>query len=120
MFGKFIKEKRIERSLSLREFCRKLNEDASNWSKVEREIMPPPKDSGKLAKIAGVLKIEKGTADWDALHDFASVDSGRIPEYIMTDKDALRMLPIFFRTIGSEKPTEKEIKEFIMNTKKNG
>ena len=120
MFGTFIKEKRLDKNLSLREFCRRLNEDASNWSKVEREILPPPQDQEKLSKIARVLSIEKGTVEWNNLHDMASVDSGRIPEYIMSDSDALRMLPIFFRTIGSEKPTEEEIKEFIMNIKKSG
>lgn len=120
MFGEFIKGKRIEKGLSLREFCRRLDEDASNWSKIEREIMPPSQDPKKLLKIARVLGIVEGTADWNNLHDMASVDSGKIPEYIMSDAEAVRMLPIFFRTIGSEKPTEEEIKEFIMNIKKSG
>ena len=120
MFGAFIKEKRLERNLSLREFCRQLDEDASNWSKVEREIMSPPQDPKKLLKIAEVLCIEKETSDWNNLHDMASVDSGKIPEYIMSDAEAVRMLPIFFRTIGSEKPTREEIKEFMKNIKKGG
>lgn len=120
MFGEFIKEKRLEKGLSLREFCRRLDEDASNWSKVERQIMSPPQDPKKLSKIATILGIEKGTADWDNLQDTASVDSGKIPEYIMSDTEALKMLPIFFRTIGSEKPTVEEIKKFIANIKKSG
>ena len=48
MFGEFIKQKRLEKDLGLREFCRQLDEDASNWSKIERGIMGPPQDEGKL------------------------------------------------------------------------
>jgi transcriptional regulator with XRE-family HTH domain len=120
MFGTFIKEKRLEKSLSLREFCRLLNEDASNWSKVERGIMAPPKDSEKLIRIAGILGIGRQTPDWDKLNDLAVVDSGKIPDYIMSDKEVLKALPLFFRTIDSEKPTLEEITKLINNIRKGG
>ena len=42
MFGDFIKEKRINKEITLREFCRQLELDASNWSKIERGVMSPP------------------------------------------------------------------------------
>ena len=43
MFGKFIKERRIEKGLTLREFCKLIEVDASNWSKIERGLLSPPK-----------------------------------------------------------------------------
>jgi transcriptional regulator with XRE-family HTH domain len=113
MFGDFIKQKRLEKELSLREFCKQLNEDASNWSKVERGKLAPPQDEQKLEKIARVLEIEKGTSDWQKLTDYAAVDAGKIPEYLMNDKEVMEVLPIFLRTIGSVKPTPEELAELI-------
>ena len=118
MFGKFMKEKRLEADLTLREFCRQLGEDASNWSKVEREKLQPPKDEIKLGKIARILNIEQSSDDWNTMHDLAFVDSGSIPDYIKTDKDIMKALPIFFRTVGSVKPSTEELKELINTLKK--
>lgn len=119
MFGTYIKEKRLARGLTLREFCRQLEEDASNWSKIEREIMAPPKDKNKLERIANVLGIVKGTDEWDKLIDMASVDAGIIPEYLMSDKEVIQSLPLFFRTIRSVKPTKEELEELIENIRKS-
>lgn len=119
MFGIFVKEKRLEKNLSLREFCRRLGEDASNWSKIEREVMKPPKDKEKLERIADILDIEKGSKDWDTLSDYADIDWEKIPDYVMrSEEEVLKLLPIFFRTIGSIKPTSDELDELIENLQK--
>ncbi len=120
MFGTFIKEKRLLADLSLREFCRQLGEDASNWSKIEREKLMPPRDEKKLEKIAVILKIHKGTEEWQTLVDLACVDSGSIPHYVQTDKEIMKALPIFFRTVGSVKPSYNELKELVEYLKKEG
>jgi hypothetical protein len=52
--------------------------------------------------------------------DSAKIDGGMIPEYIMNDKSLLDSLPVFFRTMGSVKPTSKEINELIETLKKEG
>jgi len=118
MFATFVKEKRIKADLTLREFCRQLGEDASNWSKVERGILSPPRDEAKLKNISLILNIEENTDDWNSLHDYASVDSGSIPNYIKSDKDVIKVLPLFFRTVGSVKPSSEELLELIQNIKK--
>jgi transcriptional regulator with XRE-family HTH domain len=119
-FGAFIKEKRNKADLSLREFCRLLNEDASNWSKVERGILSPPQDEDKLKKIAKIVKIKAGSDDWKTLSDYANIDAGRIPDYLMSDKEVLKALPVFFRTIGSIKPTQEELSKLIETIRKGG
>jgi ribosome-binding protein aMBF1 (putative translation factor) len=43
MFGEFIKERRVAKGISLREFCKRMETDASNWSKVERGLLAPPR-----------------------------------------------------------------------------
>ncbi len=118
MFGEFVKQKRIEKDLSLREFCRQLDEDASNWSRVERGKMSPPRDEQKLEKIAHIIGIRKGTDEWNKLYDLARVDAGIIPDYVMSDKTVLEALPVFFRTIGNVKPTKKELQKLIETIRK--
>ena len=113
MFGDFIKEKRLAQNLSLRSFCKAISEDPSNWSKVERGVLTPPKNEAKLKSIARVLKVKQGSTDWDRLKDLAAVDGGTIPDYIMSDKDLVNMLPAFFRTVGNERPTKEELERLI-------
>lgn len=118
MFGEYVKQRRLEKNLTLREFCRRLDEDASNWSRVERGILGPPQDMEKLKKIAAILDISEGSDDWNQLIDVARVAAGVIPEYIMSDKDIANALPVLFRTIGSVKPTKQELEKLIETIKR--
>ena len=113
MFGEFIKEKRIEKGISLREFCKRIEIDASNWSKVERGLLAPPQDAEKLKKIAQALNIRVGSPLWEEMKDKANIDAGIIPEDILSDEEVLNSLPLFFRTIRSEKPTPDELDKLI-------
>ena len=113
MFGEFIKQARIEKKLSLRQFCRELDEDPSNWSKIERGLNSAPQDKKKLTKIARILGLEKDSENWNRLFDIAKIDAGKIPDYLMSDKAILQSLPAFFRTIGSIKPKPEEIEKLI-------
>ncbi|MDY6970686.1 MAG: helix-turn-helix domain-containing protein [Spirochaetota bacterium] len=113
MFGEFVKQKRLNKKFSLRQFCRLLNEDPSNWSKVERGIISPPQEESKLSQIASILDIKIDSDEWNSLVDYANIDAGKIPEYLMSDKEALQSLPAFFRTVGSIKPKPEEIEKLI-------
>jgi len=120
MFGEFIKSLRIERDIGLREFCRRLSIDASNWSKVERGVLAPPQDEGKLDQIAEVLNIEKDSELYNELTDKASIDAGIIPKDILSDQETLSALPLFFRTVRSEKPTPEELEKLIKKIRGDG
>ena len=119
MFGEFIKSLRIERDIGLREFCRRLSIDASNWSKVERGVSTPPQDKGKLDRIAEVLNIGKGSRLYNEITDKASIDAGIIPKDILSDQETLSALPMFFRTVRSEKPTPEELEKLIKKIRGN-
>jgi len=95
-------------------------DDASNWSKIERGKLSPPQDGQKLEKIAQILGIEKGSEEWDTLTDTAPIDAGRIPNYLMSDTDVINTLPVFFRTIGSVKPTPEELAKLIEKIRQEG
>jgi transcriptional regulator with XRE-family HTH domain len=118
MFGEFIKERRIAKGISLREFCKRLEMDASNWSKIERGLLAPPQDEGKLKEIARALDIKFDSALWKDMKDKANIDAGIIPEDILSDERVLNSLPIFFRTIRSEKPTPEDLDQLIGMIKK--
>jgi transcriptional regulator with XRE-family HTH domain len=120
MFGEFIKALRIERDIGLREFCRRLSIDASNWSKIERGVLAPPQDDEKLEQIAGILNIKRGSELYMELKDRAAVDAGIIPKDLLTDKETLNALPMFFRTVRSEKPTPEELDKLIEKIRRGG
>lgn len=117
-FGRKIKDLRIEKRLSLREFSRQIHMDASNWSKIEREVMPPPQDEEKLMKIAQVLDVPFESDQYSTLRDLAAIDSGIIPRDLLNDEETLKSLPIFFRTIRNKRPTEEQIRDLIESIRK--
>ena len=112
-FGEFIKELRLQVNLSLRKFCDLAGLDPSNWSKVERDVLPLALDHEDLEKIANILKLKRGAAEWTKFFDLAAVAKKKIPEYVYEDKEVLDALPIFFRTASKEKPTDEELNKLI-------
>ena len=120
MYGEFIKELRVKNEISLREFCKQVEMDASNWSKTERGLLAPPQDEEKLKKIARGLGIKIGSDIWKEMKDLANIDAGIIPEDIRSDEEVLKALPMFFRTMRSDKPTAEELDKLIDMIKKEG
>lgn len=111
-FGEKLKNLRIGRDLTLREMCELVNYDPSNWSKIERGRLSPPSDSVVLSKWARALGLSDKTGIQNFI-DQAQVAQGIIPEDILSQKDAVGYLPVFFRTLRNEKPTIEEIDKLI-------
>jgi transcriptional regulator with XRE-family HTH domain len=113
MFGVFIKELRARKRLGLREFCLENGHDPSNWSKIEREVLSPPRDEKTLRQWAKQLGLEPGSDDWHKFHDYAAVDAGRIPEHIMENEELLAKLPAFFRTLSGQNPSREDLENLL-------
>lgn len=113
MFGEFIKERRLGKGLTLRGFCSLIHEDPSNWSKVERGLLKAPQDEKKLKAIALVLDIIVESPEWFELNDRAKISSGLLPKDILSDEEVTKSLPMFFRTLRSEKPTREELERLV-------
>jgi transcriptional regulator with XRE-family HTH domain len=113
MFGEFIKQIRAQQRLGLREFCLEHGHDPSNWSKIERDVLPPPKDETTLRTWARQLGLKPGTDDWLKFFDYAAVDAGRIPDYVLKDEELVEKLPAFFRTLSGNKPSAEELENLI-------
>jgi transcriptional regulator with XRE-family HTH domain len=118
-FGEFIRRKRLEEGYSLREFCKQLEIDASNWSKVERGKLPAPEDKEYLESIAKFLSVKKSSSEWNTMFDLASISRKKIPDDVFNNKDFISVLLVFFRTIRGDKPTRKELEAMTKLIKDN-
>ncbi|MFH0976400.1 MAG: hypothetical protein V1874_11520 [Spirochaetota bacterium] len=110
-FGFFVKDARVERGITLREFCRINKLDPSNWSKIERGVLPPPKSREVLNEIAKSLKLKTDSEEYNTLFDLAAISY--IPKELLTNQEALDKLPVFFRTLRGEKPTRSELEQIL-------
>jgi transcriptional regulator with XRE-family HTH domain len=113
MFGTFVKELRARQRLGLREFCLEHGHDPSNWSKIEREVLAPPRDEETLRIWAKQLGLKQGSQDWLRFFDYAAVDAGRIPEYVLKDEKLVAQLPVFFRTLSGQKPSREALQKLL-------
>ena len=83
------------------------------WSKIEREVLLPPRDEEILRTWAKHLGLKQGSDDWLKFFDYAAVDSGRIPDYILKDEKLVAQLPVFFRTISGQKPSREDSEKLV-------
>jgi len=111
-FGQILKKLRIKKGLTLRETCRMVNYDPSNWSKIERGRMSPSTDEKTLRKWAKILGISR-KQEIQKFIDKANLAQGIIPKDILSQDNIVNSLPAFFRTIRNKKPTKKEIDQLI-------
>ena len=113
-FGDYAKDKRIAAGLTLRSFCRDAAIDPSNWSKIERGILPPPDEADFLARGAGALALENGEkAEWA---DLAAIARGQIPADLK-EEDLLAKMPAFFRAIRGQEYTPEDFEKLLNGVK---
>jgi transcriptional regulator with XRE-family HTH domain len=112
-FGALLKSLRIDKNFSLREVCRLVGYDPSNWSKIERGIISPPSDIMVLAKWLKILGINKDNSKYNEFIDNANIAQGIIPEDILSQENSAEYLPAVFRTLRNEKPDKKDIDKLI-------
>lgn len=112
-FAAFFKAKRIGLRLTLRKFCLMHDLDPGNISKMERGKLPPPQNEKKLKAYAKMLKIKKGSDDWQTFFDLAAAEVGRVPSDLLSDKKVLAKLPALFRTMRGQQVTDEELEELI-------
>ncbi len=112
-FGASLKDLRLKRGLSLRDVCQLTDYDPSNWSKIERGKLSPPSDEKILLKWAEALGIKRSDKDYRHFVDQANIAQGIIPDDILSQKDIVKLMPAFFRTLRNKKPTKEEIDKLV-------
>ncbi|MBI3292195.1 MAG: transcriptional regulator [Elusimicrobia bacterium] len=116
-FGELLKEYRIRKGLTLREFCIQNGFDPGNMSKMERGLLPPPSHE-KMEKLAQGLGLRPGSPEWDTFFDAASLERGQLPQYVLSNEQLLQKLPIFLRTLNNRRITPEKLDELIEKLKK--
>lgn len=116
MFNETIKSLRLQRRLTLRDFCAQVGLDPSNWSKVERGVNPPPGDIGVLERLAGFFGLT-GPEKLEFM-DEAALQRREIPADVADHAILQRALPAFFRAARGHELTEQELTSLAEDIKK--
>jgi transcriptional regulator with XRE-family HTH domain len=122
MSGKFcamLKRIRLEKGLTLREFCLKNGFDPGNYSRLERGLFPPPESRELLERYAIALGVNRGSDQWLQLFDLAAAERGRIPEDIMSDQEVVDKLPVFFRTMRGKPLSPEQLDELVARIRRS-
>jgi len=107
-FGQYLKNIRLSQNITLRRFCLENGYDPSFVSKVERGILPPPKDDAILKRYAKALNLKENSDKWYEFIDRAEIENGSIPHDLAEEKELIGKLPLLFRTIrGGKTPRDK-------------
>jgi transcriptional regulator with XRE-family HTH domain len=72
-FGDFVHNLRVENKKTLREFCLEKGLDPTSWSKVERNVNPPPRDKATLEKWSQYFDLKPMTKEWKRFMDWARI-----------------------------------------------
>ena len=110
-FGEYIKILRIKERITLREFCRSAGIDPSNWSKIERGLMPPPKSKEVLESVRKAIGLKHNSEEYTTLKELAVI--GHVPADLLENQKVVDKLPVFFRTLRGEKPTREELENLV-------
>ncbi len=100
--GKYIKEKRERSGIGLRKFAELISADASNWSKIERGVLPFRMDKKKSALIAKTLGFKKGSKEMRDFYDTIAISQNRIPDDIVMESKAHYNLKDKFEEMRNE------------------
>jgi len=116
MFASLVKDLRIAKRLTLRQFCQQLGLDPSNWSKVERAVNPPPGDARLLESLAQFFGLS-GEAK-QAFFDAASLARREIPADLSENELLIKTLPAFFRAARGHELSETELAAFAADVRR--
>jgi transcriptional regulator with XRE-family HTH domain len=110
-FGLLLKRLRLEQNLSLREFSRQSEYDASNLSKIERGLLPPPGNS-TLKAWAKILGLGKDSVEYEEFIDTGHISANRLPSNTPAQIRNV-LLPALLRTVRSEKLSKDEYERLV-------
>ena len=112
-FGRYFKNRRMELGYTARKFAKEKGYEVSYISRLENELILPPKDFEKVEKLAKSLELEEGSEEWNKFFDLVSVARNEIPQDLHSDEMAVKMLPAFYRSLRNESLDKDEAEKLI-------
>lgn len=120
-FGDFFRQKRLNLKLTLRSFCERYGFDPAYISRLENNVIKPPREDSKLQALAISLQLKKETEEWVIFFDLAYTANEEISKDIKKAiPDLNSLLPAFLRTSNNKKISGEKAKELIDFLKKGG
>lgn len=107
-FGELLRRTREAQGIALRDYARRAKFDPSYISRVERGLEAPPTRFPQLARLADALTLLPGSEARSAFLVAAALDTGRLPEWLLVDENAARMLAETIR-VGVESVRRRNI-----------
>ena len=108
-FGEYLRGLRVGIGMTLREFCRRVDESPGNVSRIERRKLAPPDSVEKLVRFARGL----GLTDEGEIRDFidrAVIERGRVPDDILSNERMVAALPLVFRTMRGDRVDDDDLR----------
>jgi transcriptional regulator with XRE-family HTH domain len=115
-FADYLRKKRIEKGVGLREFARTIEIQPSNYSNIESGSLPPPKEE-IMQRIIKALGIKKGTSDYRKICDLAAKGRDEVPADLASLIKKNTLIPAMLRTVEDEKVTPGQLKNIIEDIK---
>jgi len=117
-FGALLRRLRVDRRLTLRSFSHAAGMDPANYSKLERGLLPPPRDAVRLAALGHALGLAPMSPESRELRRLAALDRGEVPQSILADHRLLTKLPALFRTLEGDPIDDEELDDLIATLRK--
>jgi len=110
-FGQYIRELRLNKNFTLRQFSKLSGYDIGYISRLENEIITAPSEREKLVKLAKSYEVNEESEEYEILKNLADVSNRQIPEEI--DSKILNYLPAFFRKASKKNVTSQDVEQLV-------
>jgi len=111
-FGDYVKARRLDLEIGLREFAQRVGVEASNYSKIERGLKSAP-TGDRLIPYVKALGFEVGGKEHGLMDDMAHVANGLIPTKVLTDERLVGKLPLLFNGMENGAFSDEQIDEIL-------
>lgn len=115
--AEWLRDKRRDAGIGLREFAVLIGELPANWCNFENGRRKCPQNEEKLRKIAHVLGIREFSDDWDTL--FNIVKKPNRPPADIEQVAQMQLVPTLLRTIKErrlKKPQMEKLIKYVQRT----
>ena len=96
-FGEFIQKLRKSKHIGISQIIILSGLNGLDYSKMERDLMPAPRDKQKLNKLRIALNLSHESDEWQELIRLADISRENILSSTPTDKQLIGKLPAFIR-----------------------
>jgi len=111
-FGGALRQLRLSQGKTLRQFCKEHGFNPGNWSRYERDRIPPPAE-GVVWTWLIRFGVEEDSEGWYHITDLANVARSQMPYDLMSDAELVPKLPVLFGALRLDRDKLVDLAEII-------